>query len=252
VPGETDREDIMMGLRILIAAGISASLGLAHTASADVTKGTMNDPRIVIADQMGQLLGAEKNRLGTLPADRLGSIATGPEKTVALPKADPKPMAPALDGSVRYDAAWLMSLPAPEGGAEWQCLSEAIYFEARGETLKGQFAVAEVILNRVDSPLYPRTVCGVVRQGCQFSYTCDGYSDKMREPGARALAQRIAWVMLKGAPRALTAGATHFHTRGVRPSWARRFPQTAAIGAHLFYRQPGAMPPAVVTASTKG
>ena len=75
---------------------------------------------------------------------------------------------------------WLMAQPAPEGDAEWQCLTEALYFEARGESLEGQIAVAEVILNRVDSPLYPRTVCGVVKQrgggGCQFSYTCDGRS----------------------------------------------------------------------------
>ncbi|WP_137112703.1 cell wall hydrolase [Rhodobacter sp. SY28-1] len=138
---------------------------------------------------------------------------------------------------------WLMSRPAPEGDAEWQCLTEALYFEARGESLDGQIAVAEVILNRVDSPLYPRTVCGVVKQrgggGCQFSYVCTG-KKKMREKGAADLSGRIARAMLDGAPRVLTAGATHFHTRGVKPSWSKRFSRTAAIGAHLFYRQPGA------------
>jgi hypothetical protein len=245
----------MQCLRILLAAGLSLSLGLATTVNADIAKSTKNDPKAAIADQMGLLLGAEKNRLGAIPPDLLGSIATGPEKAAAMPKVVPKKLTPKFDTMVKYDAAWLMSLPAPKGGADWECLSEAIYFEARGETLKGQFAVAEVILNRVDSPLYPKTVCGVVKQrgggGCQFSYVCDGFADKMREPGARALAQRIARVMLDGAPRALTEGATHFHTRGVRPSWAKRFPQTAAIGAHLFYRQPGAAVP-VVTASTKG
>ena len=73
-----------------------------------------------------------------------------------------KELTPQFDPVVRYDAAWLGSLPAPSGGSDWQCLTEALYFEARGESLKGQFAVAEVILNRVDSGLYPRTVCGVV------------------------------------------------------------------------------------------
>ena len=102
--------------------------------------------------------------------------------------------------------------------------------------------MAEVILNRVDSPAYPKTVCGVVGQSgggsCQFSYNCDGNRDVMADRHAADVAGRIARVMLDGAPRGLTAGATHFHTRAVRPNWARSFPQTAAIGAHLFYRQP--------------
>lgn len=137
---------------------------------------------------------------------------------------------------------WLMARPKPTGDEQWQCLTEALYFEARGESLNGQIAVAEVILNRVDSPLYPRTVCGVVKQrgggGCQFSYVCNGKS-RMRERGAADLAGRIARAMLDGAPRMLTDGATHFHTRAVKPSWSKRFARTAAIGAHLFYRQPG-------------
>lgn len=139
---------------------------------------------------------------------------------------------------IRYDLGWLNSQPEPDGDAQWQCLRRAIYFESRGETLKGQFAVAEVILNRVDSPRYPKTICGVVQQTCQFSYTCDGQSDRMSDAGAADVAGRIARVMMDGAPRALTMGATHFHTPSVRPDWANRFPRTASIGAHLFYRQP--------------
>ncbi|MBA3910923.1 MAG: cell wall hydrolase [Rhodobacter sp.] len=143
----------------------------------------------------------------------------------------------------RLTEAWLMAQPAPEGDAEWQCLTEALYFEARGESLEGQIGVAEVVLNRVDSPLYPRTVCAVVGQrgggGCQFSYVCDGRADRMREKGAADLAGRIARAMLDGAPRLLTDGATYFHARNVRPGWSKRFALTASIGAHLFYRQPG-------------
>jgi hypothetical protein len=138
---------------------------------------------------------------------------------------------------------WLMAQKVPDGDAEWQCLTEAIYFEARGESLNGQIAVAEVILNRTENPLYPRTVCGVVKQrgsgGCQFSYICDGRTDRMREKQAADLAARIARAMLDGAPRMLTEGATSFHTRSVRPGWSRRYIQTASIGAHLFYRKPG-------------
>jgi spore germination cell wall hydrolase CwlJ-like protein len=137
---------------------------------------------------------------------------------------------------------WLMAQPAPTGDAEWKCLTEALYFEARGESLEGQVAVAEVILNRADSPLYPRTVCGVVKQrgggGCQFSYVCDRRTDRMRDKTSADRAGRVARAMLDGAPRLLTEGATHFHTKGVRPGWSKRFPKTAVIGAHLFYRHP--------------
>ena len=124
----------------------------------------------------------------------------------------------------------------------WHCLAEAIYFEARGETLIGQFAVAEVILNRVDSTRFPDTVCGVVNEGadsgggCQFSYKCDGKSDSPTEQDAHRRIGKIAWAMLQGKPRILTGKATFYHTTAVQPRWARKFVQTARIGEHLFYR----------------
>jgi spore germination cell wall hydrolase CwlJ-like protein len=175
---------------------------------------------------------------GLMPTE----VSYAPDLT-RLPAPDlsgPLPAVAMIDGLTED---WLMSRPKPTGDAEWECLTEALYFEARGESLEGQIAVAEVILNRADSPLYPRTVCGVVKQrgggGCQFSYVCRGKT-KMREKVAADLAGRIARAMLDGAPRILTDGATHFHTRAVKPSWSKRFAKTAAIGAHLFYRQPGA------------
>ena len=163
-------------------------------------------------------------------------------KLQRLPDPDLSGPLPAVAMTDGITEDWLMQRPAPEGDAEWQCLTEAVYFEARGESLDGQVAVAEVILNRVDSPLYPRTVCGVVKQrggGCQFSYVCDGKT-RMREKVAADIAGRVARAMLDGAPRVLTDGATYFHARSVRPSWSKRFAKTASIGAHLFYRQPGA------------
>lgn len=143
----------------------------------------------------------------------------------------------------RYDAAYLMTLPAPTED-QVACLQEAIYHEARGEDIYGQFAVAEVILNRVDLPNYPNSVCGVVHQNasrlnaCQFSYACNGRSRDMSDSRARRLAGAIAQIMMGGAPRELTDGATHFHTTGVRPTWARDFARTAQFGSHLFYREP--------------
>lgn len=164
-------------------------------------------------------------------------------KLERLPAPDLKGPLPANAMTDGLTEEWLMARPKPTGDEQWQCLTEALYFEARGESLKGQIAVAEVILNRVDNPLYPRTVCGVVKQrgggGCQFSYVCNGRT-KMREKQAADLAGRVARAMLDGAPRILTDGATHFHTRGVKPSWSKRFAKTASIGQHLFYRQPGA------------
>ena len=143
----------------------------------------------------------------------------------------------------RYDEDVLLALPQ-SNDPEVTCLAQAIYHEARGEELLGQFAVAEVILNRVELSNYPDSVCGVVlqnanrRNACQFSYACDGRPDTMTEPRARRLAGAIAQVMISGAPRELTDGATHFHTTGVRPRWSRTFQRTAQYGAHLFYREP--------------
>jgi spore germination cell wall hydrolase CwlJ-like protein len=176
------------------------------------------------------VLDQETRGLGRLPIAHLDSF---------LQKTKP------LVGQVSYSRDWLYSLPRPKlADADTRCLSEALYFEARGESLPGQFAVAEVILNRVDSSLYPDTVCGVVHQGtgrkyqCQFTYTCDGIPDVISEKAAFDVSARVASVMVSGAPRALTDGATHYHTKAVRPNWSRQFPRTTTIGVHHFYRHP--------------
>jgi spore germination cell wall hydrolase CwlJ-like protein len=138
--------------------------------------------------------------------------------------------------TAKLDFAMLDALPPATGDAEWKCLAEAIYFESRGEPLAGQIAVAEVVLNRRESRQFPRTVCGVTRQGCQFSYTCDGHSDTMKSSVARTRSEKLAGLMLAGRPRELTGGALYFHTPAVRPAWSRRFTRTATIGQHIFYR----------------
>ncbi|TYB83007.1 cell wall hydrolase [Maritimibacter fusiformis] len=141
-----------------------------------------------------------------------------------------------------HSRAWLASQPAASGGDEWECLTEALYFEARGETVAGMFAVAEVILNRVESRRYPNSVCGVVRQGtgarhqCQFSFACDGHPEDIGNPAAHALVGKVARAMLDGAPRSLTDGAVFYHANWVSPRWAASLAQTAEIGEHLFYR----------------
>lgn len=192
----------------------------------------------VLARRIAPLLVAG---LLALPALADGRSAPIGAEFVRLPAPDLAAAQSARAQTEGLTMDWLLAQPAPTGDADWQCLTEALYFESRGESLQGQIAVAEVILNRVDSALYPRSVCGVVKQrgggGCQFSYVCDG-KKRMREKAAADLSGRIARAMLDGAPRLLTDGATHFHTRQVRPGWSRRFAHTASIGAHLFYRQP--------------
>ena len=125
---------------------------------------------------------------------------------------------------------------------QWRCLTEALYFEARGENLVGQVAVAEVILNRVDSKSYPSSVCGVIQQGqstrngCQFSFICDGKVEHIGDREAFEELGKVAWVMLQGKPRILTGKATHYHAASVLPRWAKRLVRTARIGDHIFYR----------------
>lgn len=149
---------------------------------------------------------------------------------------------PASGITPMHSRAWLARQPVASGGDEWECLTEALYFEARGETVAGMFAVAEVILNRVESPRYPASVCGVVRQGtgarnqCQFSFACDGQPEDIGNPAAHALVGKVARAMLDGAPRTLTDGAVFYHANWVSPRWAASLARTAEIGEHLFYR----------------
>jgi spore germination cell wall hydrolase CwlJ-like protein len=124
-----------------------------------------------------------------------------------------------------------------------KCLSNAIYFEARGEPVRGQIAVAQVVMNRVFSPFYPNDVCGVVYQNanrhlaCQFTFACDGIPDVVTEPDAWIRAKRIAADMLDGKlwmPE--VAKSTHYHAYWVHPSWVGEMKRILKLGVHTFYR----------------
>lgn len=130
---------------------------------------------------------------------------------------------------------------------EQRCLAQAIYFEARGESKEGQAAVAQVVLNRVSSGLYPSTICGVVYQnrdhydGCQFSFACEGRSLRITEPDAWRAAVRIAASVMSGQTYLAQIGdATHYHADYVRPDWSYRLKKMDVIGHHIFYKlRPG-------------
>ncbi len=124
-----------------------------------------------------------------------------------------------------------------------KCLAEAVYFEARGEAVRGQIAVAQVVLNRAFSGFYPTTVCGVVYQNkrrhlaCQFTFACDNVADVVREPDMWDRAKRIAKAMLDGQiwlPE--VAKSTHYHAYWVHPSWVNEMKKTYRFGVHTFYR----------------
>ncbi len=124
-----------------------------------------------------------------------------------------------------------------------KCLAEAIYFEARGEPVRGQIAVAQVVLNRAFSGNYPNTVCGVVYQNahrhlaCQFTFACDRIRDVIREPDMWERAKTIASEMLDGKLWLPEVGkATHYHAYWVRPGWVREMNKLHRIGVHTFYR----------------
>ena len=125
-----------------------------------------------------------------------------------------------------------------------QCLADAIYYEAASESDDGQRAVAQVVLNRVRHPAWPKTICGVVYQGsdlpgCQFSYACDGSMQRTPVPHIWARAAGIARAALAGAVFAPVGLATHYHTLKVNPAWNRDLTMTAVLGNHIFYRLPG-------------
>jgi spore germination cell wall hydrolase CwlJ-like protein len=124
-----------------------------------------------------------------------------------------------------------------------KCLTEAIYFEARGEAVRGQIAVAQVVMNRTFSGFYPNTVCGVVYQNkhrhyaCQFTFACDNVADIVREPDMWDRAKKIAKAMLDGQlwlPE--VAKSTHYHAYWVHPSWVSEMRKTYRFGVHTFYR----------------
>jgi spore germination cell wall hydrolase CwlJ-like protein len=155
--------------------------------------------------------------------------------TTVVPKDDPE--------RPRY-----ADLIAPDNlDKEQRCLAEAVYFEARSELEEGQAAVAQVVLNRVRSGLYPASICGVVYQNrhrhlaCQFTFACEGKSLRITEREAWESAKRVAGEVLQGKTYlADVGGATHYHANYVRPGWSRRLKKMDVIGRHIFYKlRPG-------------
>jgi spore germination cell wall hydrolase CwlJ-like protein len=136
-----------------------------------------------------------------------------------------------------------LNLVGPARVKHEKCLADAIYFEARGESVRGQMAVAQVVINRVFSGYYPNNICGVVYQNahrhlrCQFTFACDGLPERISEPVAWERAKHIARDALDGNFWLNDVGkATHYHARWVHPWWVREMRKLDRIGVHTFYR----------------
>ena len=161
-----------------------------------------------------------------------------PLPTASRPNIGPGPAARAFVFQARTPLDGLRAL---------DCLAQAVYYEARSESEDGQRAVAQVVINRVRHPAWPNSVCGVVYQGpmragggCQFTFTCDGSLDIRPQGIAWARARVIAAEALAGRTYGPAGLSTHYHTLAVAPSWGPRLAVTGIIGAHIFYRLPGA------------
>jgi spore germination cell wall hydrolase CwlJ-like protein len=145
----------------------------------------------------------------------------------------------ALGALALWTTAPAASVP-PKAAHDEHCLALALYWEARAAGRPGMVPVGWVVLNRARHPEFPRSVCGVVREGtggaCQFSFWCDGRSDAPREAESWALARAVARELLTAPPRDPTRGALYFHATSVSPSWARTRERTARIGGHVYYR----------------
>ncbi|WP_210341639.1 cell wall hydrolase [Rhizobium setariae] len=196
-----------------------------------------------------------------VPAMLTGLITNETGDSLASAYADPKPdyalqspfdsilvdtarkrFIPQIKGT---DHAWAANvLPATVFSAkEQKCLAEAIYFESANEPLKGQAAVAQVVLNRVRNPTFPNSICGVVYQNedwrnrCQFSFACDRIPDIVWSRSKFNTAKQVAMAVTAGKIYLADVGdSTHYHAVYVKPNWARTMKKVSKIGLHIFYR----------------
>ncbi len=238
-----------------------ASRGLEPWAGEDPTKtgssSSVQSPAAAAAGSTGAARGPSRlSGQGTTPATgravALSSATPAPTDAIPMQIAAAPVSLPRLPG--------LPGLPTPEprpsyadlfagtdAEREQRCLAEVVYFEARSEPEEGRAAVAQVVLNRARSGLYPASVCGVVYQNrnrhlaCQFTFACEGKALRITEPDAWEAAKRIARDVREGRTYlADVGGSTHYHADYVTPYWARRLKRMDVIGRHIFYQlKPG-------------
>jgi hypothetical protein len=258
-------------VRGVIANSACVAILVAALGAPDVLGANFDSHHVsAIAPQSAKVMVAQSN---VMPEPSLNSPPAVTENPTLMPIAIPAPAAVEIPAPVPETTATLAPapIPAPEPAkviveikppppppptpaqllglagkvrtkAE-RCLANAIYFEARGEPVRGQIAVAQVVMNRVFSPYYPKDVCSVVYQNahqhlsCQFTFACDGKRKTINERGAWARAQRIAKQTLDGKVWVpAVAKSTHYHASWVRPVWVAEMKKMFRYGVHTFYR----------------
>lgn len=240
---EHNAHEVSWTLRSLMAAGLLSVCAVATAMSASI-----NAERAA-AEREREAAVAREAELVTDLAKFLASETAATRDAMTEPRV--KPVKPTTSFASVDDAVLNLAnfdfstlTVARADASERTCLAQAIYYEARSEPRIGQVAVADVVLNRVSSSLYPDTICGVVfqgserRTGCQFSFTCDGSMDIRLNKRKWTASEELAGAILAGLRAPVSRNATHYHADYVNPYWAPKMTPTATIGTHKFYRFP--------------
>ncbi len=236
--------DVNWTLRSLLAAGLLSVCAVASAMSATVTasRAEQERNREAALAREAELVADLANYLAAETAATRKTIEEGPRLKPAVSIGELIAEDDPAKGLASFDFTDLTV--AKLNGEERTCLAQAIYYEARSEPRIGQLAVADVVLNRVASPVYPNSICGVVfqgserRTGCQFSFTCDGSMQARLNKRKWKEADDLAGAVLAGLRAPVSRNATHYHADYVSPPWAETLTPTATIGTHKFYKFP--------------
>jgi len=227
-----DAVEVAMAAPAIMTAGSSRIEPSALDAMAHAPAADMPDAPFRLASADPAVMRSPVTSAGATAS--LGQIALPPQIAILPP---PAPGVPPPSPAER------LHLEGKERAKAERCLANAIYFEARSDPLKGQIAVAQVVMNRVFSGFYPNNVCGVIYQNanrhlaCQFTFACDGKSKAINERGAWARANRIAKQTLDGKLYETAVGtSTHYHAVYVHPNWVHEMKKFVRFGIHNFYR----------------
>ena len=211
----------------------------------------LRNPEVVAVAETPVTGTAETIQVASIDPDMTNSAALdainafAPEDAVPTPRTMSKELAYAREElpATLFDGTVSDKKGKKFSDKEMWCMATAIYFESRGESYRGQVAVAQVVMNRVSHKLYPSTICGVVfqnqskRNACQFSFACDGIPEKVNDQKSWKQAQQIANDVVSGKEYLTEVGyATHYHATYVRPHWAPRMTKLTKIGLHVFYQ----------------
>jgi hypothetical protein len=227
--------------------------------AASAVFGTMMGLYLVAGLSLSGLGGSDARAfIGAVPPSWTGLKMPGLDTAPALPEPFAIRDMPAVDAVAFNNAIPVAKGPNPaarpfslstasfvDKTRSLDCLTAAVYYEAGIEAADGQRAVAQVVLNRLRHPAFPKTVCGVVyqgserRTGCQFTFTCDGALSRRPSVAGWARARAIAEEALAGYVYRPVGYATHYHTNWVVPYWSASLTKVANVGTHIFYRWQG-------------